>query len=78
MEQQDKDVRRPHSDFRNQFAHFTPMGWQLKEGFPRIIGAALSAVEYLMSCPRAAIHLDERDQARLQRTPANARASLGI
>jgi hypothetical protein len=76
-EQQEKDIRRLHQYFRNQFAHFIPMGWAIeKAGLPRIVLAALHAVEHLMSCQRAAIHLDEDDQSRLRNALLNCREKL--
>jgi hypothetical protein len=50
---QEADIKRLHDHFRNNFAHFTPKGWSIeKAGLPRIIGAALYAVENLMSQAR--------------------------
>jgi hypothetical protein len=77
--QQAKDILRLHRYFRNNFAHFTPKGWGIeKAGLPRMIGAALDAVEGLMQQHRVAMHLNEHDQGRLAKTLRTTRASLGI
>jgi hypothetical protein len=48
-EQQHADINRLHCHFRNNFAHFAPQGWIIERvGLPRIVGAALHAVEDLM------------------------------
>jgi hypothetical protein len=76
-EEQDKDVRRLHDYFRNRFSHFIPMGWGIhKAGLPRLIEAALGAVEKLMNTGRAAVHLDGSDRQRLDRTLRNSRIAL--
>jgi hypothetical protein len=55
-EQQEKDIRRLHDYFRNRFSHFIPMGWGIeKAGLPRIVEAALDAVEKLMAMNRASV-----------------------
>jgi hypothetical protein len=72
-----KDVRRLHDYFRNNFAHFTPKGWGIeKGGLPRMIGAALYAVEYLMGCQGALIHLDGRQRVRLRASLEQIRTAL--
>jgi len=76
-EQQEKDIRRLHDYFRNQFSHFIPMGWGIeKAGLPRIIETTLGAVQMLMKMGRAAIHLDEPDRQRLERTLRNSKLAL--
>jgi hypothetical protein len=74
-----KDICRLHKYFRNEFAHFTPKGWSIeKAGLPRLIGAALDAVEDLMGRQPIVIHLDKDDQRRLKKSLNSTRASLGI
>jgi hypothetical protein len=76
-EQENKDIRRLHQYFRNRFAHFVPMGWGIeKTGLPRIIGAALFAIEYLMGSQRAAMHIDDEDRRRLKETLVHCRKEL--
>ena len=58
------DIKRLHGHFRNNFVHFVPKGWSIEErGLPRIISAALDAIEMLMRHQRAAIRFSG-DQAR--------------
>jgi hypothetical protein len=77
--QQIKDICRLHRYFRNDFIHFTPKGWSIeKAGLPRIIGAALNAIEQLMGQHNVLMHLEEDEQQRLANSLKSARASLGI
>jgi hypothetical protein len=78
-ESQIRDIRRLHRYFRNNFAHFMPQGWSIeKEGLPRIIGAALEAVEQLMNLHQVAVHLDDQQQQRLHAALRSTRGSLGV
>jgi len=61
--QQLRDICRLHKHFRNDFAHFTPKGWSIeKEGLPRLIGAALDAVDDLEHFP---LVLNREDSQRV-------------
>ena len=65
--------------FEELLAHFTPKDWSIKKvGLPRIIGAALDAIEYLMSRPHVTLHLDKNDQRRLATALKETRKSLGL
>jgi hypothetical protein len=47
---QERDIKRLHDHFRNEFAHFIPQSWSIqKAGLPRIIGATVDGIEALMS-----------------------------
>jgi hypothetical protein len=60
------DITRLHSHFRNNFAHFVPKGWSIeKRGLPRIIFAALDAIEMLMGHHRIANTLSRNRTRRL-------------
>jgi hypothetical protein len=60
------DIKRLHEDFRNEFAHFTPKGWSVeKAGLPRIISAAVDAIERLMNHPRVRHKLSGNKKRRL-------------
>jgi hypothetical protein len=79
--QQRRDIRRLHREFRNNFIHFIPQGWSIeKVVLPRIIRAALDAVEALMRRDYVTRLLDvdrqERLQARLTVALAAARGDL--
>jgi hypothetical protein len=71
------DIKRLHGYFRNSFIHFTPKGWGIeKAGLPRIVGAALDAVETLMSMDKVGVRLEEFQAARLRSLLHDIRASL--
>jgi hypothetical protein len=56
--QQLKDLKKLHSEFRNQFTHFAPMQWSIEEaGLPRITKAALDLIEESMQRHQVEIHL---------------------
>jgi hypothetical protein len=56
--QQQKDLRKLHNEFRNNFTHFAPMQWAIEAvGLPRIIGAALDLTENAMQKHQVEIHL---------------------
>jgi hypothetical protein len=77
--QQIKDICRLHGEFRNDFIHFSPKGWAIeKAGLPRIIGAALNAIEQLMGQANVLVHLEEDQQQRLTHSLKSARAGLRI
>ena len=77
--QRKKDILRLHRHFRNDFAHFTPKGWSIEvAGLPRIISAALGAIEVLMLRDRILYKLSGNKRRRLARNLAQTRAALGI
>jgi hypothetical protein len=56
--QQQKDLKKLHSEFRNQFTHFAPMQWSIEiAGLPRITKAALDLIEGAMQKHQVEIHL---------------------
>ena len=74
-----EDIKRLHGSFRNEFMHFTPKAWSIeKAGLPRILVAALSAVEELMAAPRAALHLEDSRRQRIEDALAETRANLTL
>jgi hypothetical protein len=76
-EKQRKDITRLHREFRNSFIHFTPKGWGIeKAGLPRIIGAAMDAVEMLMAMDAMGVRLEEFQSERLRSSLRDIRASL--
>jgi hypothetical protein len=63
---QRNDIQRLHKDFRNNFAHFKPKGWSIEVvGLPRIVRAAVDAIEMLIDHPRVQRKLDGRKKRRL-------------
>jgi hypothetical protein len=75
--QQCRDIRRLHREFRNQFAHFIPTGWSIeKVGLSRIIGAALDAVEELMSRWQVTYRMEEDQRERLNKALHTVRLAL--
>src|SRR3954447_18300368 len=71
------DIKRLHGYFRNSFIHFTPQGWGIeKAGLPRIVGAAVDAVETLMATDQVGVHLEEFQAKRLRSLLHDIRASL--
>lgn len=77
--QQKKDIDHLHREFRNNFAHFTPMGWSIqKEGLPRISGAAMDATEWLMSHDQVTYRMSGNRLRRLKSNLKTARGALGI
>jgi hypothetical protein len=55
---QQKDLKKLHSEFRNQFTHFAPMQWSIEiAGLPRITKAALDLIEDAMQKHQVEIHL---------------------
>jgi|SRR5579884_138284 len=69
------DVTYLHGEFRNQFAHFIPIGWSIEiAGLPRIIRAAIDATETLMAHPRVARKLTGNRTRRLADRISVARA----
>jgi hypothetical protein len=76
-EKQRKDITGLHREFRNSFIHFTPKGWGIeKAGLPRIIGAAMDAVEMLMAMDAMSVRLEEFQSERLRSSLRDIRASL--
>jgi len=72
-----KDICKLHEEFRNNFAHFIPMGWSIeKVGLPRIIGAAIDCIEDLMGCTQALQKLTENRKRRLLKSIKATRAIL--
>ena len=56
--QQHKDLKKLHSEFRNQFTHFAPMQWSIEAvGLPSIAKAALDLIEDAMQKHQVEIHL---------------------
>ena len=56
--QQHKDLKKLHSEFRNQFTHFAPMQWSIEvAGLPRIAKTALDLIEDAMRKHQVEIHL---------------------
>jgi phage terminase small subunit len=71
------DITNLHRYFRNSFIHFTPKGWGIeKAGLPRIIGAAVDAVETLMETDRMGVRLEDFQSARLRSSLSDIRTSL--
>ena len=63
---QTNDIKRLHKEFRNNFAHFTPKGWCIeKAGLPRIVRAAVDAIEKLMGHSRVLYKLNGNKKRRL-------------
>jgi hypothetical protein len=70
--QQTKDLRRLNDNFRNNFAHFTPKGWSIERvGLPRIILAAVDAIQHLMKQPQVAYKLEEAQRCDLEQSLAS-------
>ena len=77
-EKQREALTRLHGDFRNPLIHFTPKGWSIeKAGLPRIIGAAIDAIETLMAMDTVGVRLEEWQSARLRSEITQIRAALG-
>jgi hypothetical protein len=56
--QQHKDLKKLHTEFRNQFTHFAPMQWSIEVvGLPRIAKAALDLIEDAVQKHQVEIHL---------------------
>jgi hypothetical protein len=73
------DIRQLHHKFRNNFAHFTPKGWSIeKAGLPRIIAAALHAVEDLMGRSQLTSRMSEHSLRRLKNSLKVVRDSLEL
>jgi hypothetical protein len=78
-DQQLKDIKRLHAEFRNNFAHFQPKGWSIeKEGLPRIVGAAMDATDWLMSHDKVTYRMSGNRRRRLNSNLKAARAALEI
>jgi hypothetical protein len=77
--EQSKDTSRLHRDFRNNFAHFMPMYWSIEKAeLPRIIRAALDAVEVLMKRDEVLIKMDGNQKRRLAKGIESARRALTV
>jgi hypothetical protein len=77
--QQCRDIRQLHREFRNRFTHFRPGGWGIeKVGLPRIVGAALYAVEDLMGREHVARRMSGNKLRRLKKALMMARNSLEV
>jgi hypothetical protein len=64
--QQHKDLKKLHSEFRNQFTHFAPMQWSIEAvGLPRIAKAALDLIEDAMRKHQVEVHLTRSMQKHL-------------
>ena len=75
--EQQKDLKRLHEEFRNNFSHFTPMSWCIeKTGLPRIVGTAVDCIEYLMGCTQALFKLPGNRKRRLSKNIKETRATL--
>lgn len=71
------DIKRLHKDFRNNFIHFVPKGWCIeKAGLPRIIHAAVDAIEALMGHSRVVYKLSGNKKRRLVQRLQTVRARL--
>jgi hypothetical protein len=71
------DIERLHEHFRNNFVHFVPKGWCIERGgLPRIIGAAMDALETLMQHPNVDQKITGNGKHRLTRGLADIRKGL--
>jgi hypothetical protein len=71
------DIARLHKHFRNNFAHFVPKSWSIeKAGLPRIVRAALDAIETLMRHSRVLYKLSGNKKRRLAHRLKTIRATL--
>lgn len=71
------DIARLHKRFRNNFAHFVPKSWSIeKAGLPRIVRAALDAIENLMRHSRVLYKLSGNKKRRLAQRLKTIRATL--
>lgn len=78
-DQQLRDIERLHAEFRNNFAHFQPMGWSIeRQGLPRIVGAAMAATEWLMSHDNVIHRMNGNQLRRLKANLKAARTTLKI
>lgn len=76
-EEQLKDVIWLHAEFRNNFSHFTPMGWSIEvAGLPRIISIAIDLIEYLMGSTQVLFKLTGNRKRRLSKSVKEARTIL--
>jgi hypothetical protein len=76
-EMQLNDIKRLHEEFRNNFSHFTPMGWSIeKAGLPRIVGTAIDCIEYLMGCTQTLMKLTGNRKRRLSKNIKETRDNL--
>jgi hypothetical protein len=72
-----KRIRQLHGHFRNNFAHFVPHHWSIaKADLPRIIDAALDAVEKLMERLPIEVRMSEHQRERLIKALYDARVAL--
>jgi hypothetical protein len=73
-----RDITQLHDDFRNNFTHFLPHQGRLieKAGLPRIITAAMDAVESLMGRWPIPTTVSECQQARLSKALYDWRAAF--
>jgi hypothetical protein len=77
--QQIKDLKKLHSEFRNQFTHFSPMQWSIEAaGLPRITEAALCLIEDAMQKQQVEIHLTLEEKERLANNLKGIRGALEI
>ena len=75
---QTKDLHKLH-DFRNQFAHYAPLGWAIqKAGLPRIILTASETAEHLMlNYFHIRMHLSGNQIRRIEGAARAVRVALG-
>jgi len=77
--QQLRDLRKLHSEFRNNFAHFAPMEWSIEAaGLPRMINAALDLIESAMQSRKIEIHLTGNMKRRLAENLLTIRDALAV
>jgi|SRR5215510_15532206 hypothetical protein len=70
-----EDIKLLHRHFRNQFAHFVPMGWSIEKlGLPRIIETALDTVNELLN--RVTLRIEDDQQKRLNCMLSTAKLTL--
>ena len=63
---QESDILRIH-DFRNDLVHVKPVSWSLEvTGLPRMIGAAVKAIQKLFDLPPFRLHLEDEDIERME------------
>jgi hypothetical protein len=72
-----KDLKKLHSEFRNNFTHFAPMQWSIEvAGLPRIVKAALDLVEDAMQKHQVEIHVTGNMKRRLAKNLGAIRKAL--
>jgi len=75
--EQHRKILKPHREFRNKFAHFTPTHWSIEISMlPALVQAAIDLIEVAMKQEQVVVKMNGNFKRRLNENLKTARASL--